>query len=61
MSRYPRIKANAKRLYPGQKPSSSTTPQPPLNAGGTLLKNSMAQNIAFSPCPQRYEQTFFRQ
>jgi hypothetical protein len=46
MSRYPRIKANAKRFYPGQKPSSSTTPRPPLKAGGTLLKNSMAQNIS---------------
>jgi hypothetical protein len=29
----------AKRFYPGQEPSSSTTPQPPLNAAGPLLKN----------------------
>ena len=46
VGRDPCIKADAKRFYPGQKPSSSRSPQRLLNTGGTLLKNSMAKNIS---------------
>jgi hypothetical protein len=46
MSRYPRIKANAKRFYPGQKPSSSTTPQPPLNAQGRQVDEGLLKHVA---------------